>query len=71
MSTSNIPAFQYTPGDRHRYVWDGDQTIIVQRIVRTGLVTMYVATGDTIPAPDKRTAQAMADAVNQWREARS
>jgi hypothetical protein len=65
---TDIPAFAWTPGDRHRYVWDGQDEIIVQRIdVGVGGAVTHVPTGDVIPAPATRTATAMCAAVNEWR----
>lgn len=67
-TVSDIPAFVWTPGDRHRYVWDGQDAIIVQRIdTGPGQAVTYVPTGDVIPAPATRTATAMCAAVNEWR----
>lgn len=66
MSTPTDQPFQYTPGDGHRYRWDG-QVIIVEKISQVGQATTYSPTGDTIPAPAVRTATAMMAAVNEWR----
>ena len=67
MTTRDIPAFQYTPGDRHRYTWDGDKTILVERISQTGQAIQFTPTGDVIDAPTTRTAAAMMAAVDEWR----
>ena len=69
MGTSDIPAFKWTPGDNHRYVWDGYDSIIVERISQTGQAITFTPTGDVIPAPTTRTATAMCAAVDEWRKA--
>lgn len=65
MTTTDQP-FQYTPGDGHRYRWDGT-VIVVEKISTVGQAITYSPTGDTIPAPATRTATAMCAAVNEWR----
>lgn len=67
MPVSAIPAFQYTPGDRHRYTWDGDAWIIVERISQVDQTITFTPTGDAIPAPATRTGTAFMAAVNEWR----
>jgi hypothetical protein len=67
-TVSDIPAFAWAPGDKHRYVWDGQDVIIVQRIDKgPGGAVTYIPTGDVIQAPATRTATAFCAAVNEWR----
>lgn len=64
-------AFTYSPGDHHRYVWDGrvPGTIAVERI-RTGTAgrLTFEPTGDMIevPAGTLRTATALGALVDSW-----
>ena len=71
MPTATIPAFRYSPGDGRLYVWTGDpdRTIAVRRILSGTDPLQTEPTGDAIPAPELRTAQAMMAAVDAWRAA--
>jgi len=71
MPVATVPAFRYSPGDGRLYVWTGepDRTIKVRRIVSGTDPLQTEPTGDTIDAPELRTAQAMMAAVDSWRAA--
>lgn len=63
-------AFTYTPGDHHRYTWNGNGAIAVDLIRTRGPGTIYFEpTGDLIPVPEgtRRTATALAALVDSWR----
>jgi hypothetical protein len=64
-----VDAFRYSPGDGRVYRLAGDYSVItVYRIViKRGWAVMEIPTGDTIPAPQDRTATALIAAVDAWR----
>ena len=68
--TATPSGYGYTPGDHHRYVWDGEgTTATVYRIVpREGRGLDLQDTGDRIPMEGvARTATAYMAAVDGWR----
>ena len=70
LTTTDRPAFAYTPGDHRRYVWNGGQTAAVERITVDGTVVTFQPTGDWVPMDGvARTASAFMAAVDRWRAA--
>ena len=67
-----VPAYRYSPGDRHTYVWDGGAYATVYRHelhAETGQL-LILATGDLIDMTGcPRTLTGFAARVDEWRQA--
>lgn len=63
-------AYTYTPGDGHRYTWDGGPVVTVERITTVAGVLVFTP-GDPIAVGTiSRTVTAFTDAVDAVRAAR-